>query len=233
VFGAVDNNVGAQIVVGGGATAVFHDTLVNSGQFFVFPDAKVVALENLSFAPTSLLTLQLGAEEEQAQFARIESAGDADLGGALAVTLASGFAPELGDSFQVLTAAGGVNGTFASQALPVLSPGLTWDLDYNPTSLSLNVVAGLAADFNGDGSVNAADLALWKVGYGKATGAIKSDGDADGDGDSDSADFLAWQRELGATLGVPAGSGAGAAVPEPTGAILALVGCAAALRRRK
>src|SRR5690606_11299900 len=49
-------------------------------------------------------------------------------------------------------------------------------------------------DFNGDGMVDAADLAEWKSNFGTGPGA-----DADGDGDSDGADFLAWQQNFGAT----------------------------------
>jgi hypothetical protein len=101
--------------------------------------------------------------------------------------------------------------------------------------LAANVGLGLVAgpgtgpsqrpgDFNGDGSVNAADLAVWKTSFGTNAGA-----DADGDGDSDGNDFLVWQRNLGS-----AATGANAAVPEPSA--LALVVCAlagAACRSRR
>ncbi|WP_428304141.1 hypothetical protein [Lacipirellula sp.] len=71
----------------------------------------------------------------------------------------------------------------------------------------------LAADFNDDDQVDAADLAIWRSGFG-GTG----DGDANGDGRVNGADFLVWQREL------TAGSSAIAtihAVPEPTSVVLA------------
>jgi len=50
------------------------------------------------------------------------------------------------------------------------------------------------ADFNGDNTIGADDLASWSQGYGTITGAEQGDGDADGDGDVDGSDFLAWQR---------------------------------------
>jgi hypothetical protein len=56
--------------------------------------------------------------------------------------------------------------------------------------------AAAAGDFNGDGSVDGEDLALWR--------------DHFGDGAADGADFLMWQR--GANVG-----GSAAAVPEPAG----------------
>lgn len=85
----------------------------------------------------------------------------------------------------------------------------------------------LPADFNGDGFVNASDLAIWKSAAGTT-----SAGDANGDGQTDGADFLVWQRTLGASAG---SSSAIAGVPEPaTAAMLALgaIALGAASRRR-
>ena len=59
-----------------------------------------------------------------------------------------------------------------------------------------NIDGGLAADFNGVGGVDAADLAVWKAAYG-----VNANGDANSDGKSDGADFLTWQRQLGQTAG--------------------------------
>ncbi len=86
------------------------------------------------------------------------------------------------------------------------------------------------ADFNEDSFVNGADLAMWKGAFG-----LNANGDADGDNDTDGRDFLIWQRNLGATASLPAGSGAFAAVPEPVTAVLALAGAAAfaVFRRRR
>lgn len=88
------------------------------------------------------------------------------------------------------------------------------------------------ADFNGNGQVNGDDLAAWKGGFGLATGAAKSVGDANGDFDVDGADFLKWQTQL--TLG-GAALPAVAVVPEPAaGTLLILggVGLARCVRRR-
>ena len=79
------------------------------------------------------------------------------------------------------------------------------------------VTPSLDGDFNGDGFVDAADLndpvLGWKARFG-----------ADLDGD----DFLTWQRNLGA--GTPPATAAAAAVPEPTTALLALMGIVGAVR---
>lgn len=85
----------------------------------------------------------------------------------------------------------------------------------------------LPADFNGDGFVNASDLAIWKSAAGTT-----SAGDANGDGLTDGADFLVWQRSLGASAG---SSSAIAGVPEPAAAAMMALGAVAfvaASRRR-
>lgn len=69
------------------------------------------------------------------------------------------------------------------------------DIGYETITLTL------PADYNGDGDVDAGDLATLENWYG-----INGNGDADGDGDTDGADFLSWQRQynpLGAIASVP------------------------------
>jgi hypothetical protein len=75
-------------------------------------------------------------------------------------------------------------------------------------------------DFNMDGQVNGADLAVWKANIGLASGAFFRQGDADRDGDVDGADFLAWQLAAHA----PSASGAQVAIPEPASAVLGMMG---------
>jgi parallel beta-helix repeat protein len=70
--------------------------------------------------------------------------------------------------------------------------------------------AGVAGDFDGDGNVDAADLAEWKTEF--VAGTLSG------------ADFLTWQRQLGA--------GGATGVPEPTTALLAFVAMLLAQRRK-
>lgn len=60
-----------------------------------------------------------------------------------------------------------------------------------------NIGSGPKSDFNKSGSVDGADLSVWKSGY-----HANANGDADGDGDSDGNDLLTWQRQLGQSGGV-------------------------------
>lgn len=91
------------------------------------------------------------------------------------------------------------------------------DILYLSQNAPETVAPSFASDFNSDGFVNAADLALWKTGFGKTTGAVRGDGDANGDGVVNGADFLTWQREFGSSSATPAA----AAVPEPASVLLA------------
>jgi len=69
---------------------------------------------------------------------RLIVAGDATLGGTLAVTLLDDFQPKVGDVFEFLTAKR-IEGTFADVALPRLDSGLTWRIGYARTSVKLIV----------------------------------------------------------------------------------------------
>lgn len=100
--------------------------------------------------------------------------------------------------------------------------GISFGLNF-----SVSAVGGeLPGDFNGDLSVDSADLGVWEGAFGETPAA-----DANNDGRSDGADMLVWQRNAGLT-----GAAASAhAVPEPAGALLALGSLAgfAAWRRRR
>ena len=77
-------------------------------------------------------------------------------------------------------------------------------------------------DFNGDGDIDAGDLAVIQGGYG-----INASGDSDNDLDTDGADFLIWQRAFTGPL-----LGAGTvAVPEPSAGALLFIALLAISKR--
>jgi hypothetical protein len=82
-------------------------------------------------------------------------------------------------------------------------------------------------DFNGDGSVDGADLAAWQAEFGDAGSGMGADGDLDGD--VDGHDFLFWQQHLSAA----SGKSATGAVPEPSAVVLALGLAGAAVGGRR
>jgi hypothetical protein len=155
--------------------------------------------------------------------------GAASLGGGLQVEFADlgdgVFEPHAGDAFEIVTAAGGLLGSFdeAQLILPALD-GMYWEFDTtSATSLVLRVQAfALPGDFNGDGSVDAADYVLWRKNPG---GAYTPD------------DYATWRINFGRTAG---GSilGAGSvsdSIPEPASWMLVFVAATGAIgvRRRK
>jgi Dockerin type I domain len=79
------------------------------------------------------------------------------------------------------------------------------------------------ADFNGNGSVDAADYSIWQQNFGMNV-AAGTNGDANGDGVVDATDYALWRSQLGqsdTSLG-----GSSAAVPEPGTLALLILGAA-------
>src|SRR5690606_6952095 len=64
----------------------------------------------------------------------------------------------------------------------------------------------LTADFSGNGIIDAADLDIWKTGFGIVGTATQAQGDANGDTNVDGADFLLWQRTFGQSVPPPTAS---------------------------
>jgi hypothetical protein len=79
---------------------------------------------------------------------------------------------------------------------------------------SLAPPGGVAADYNSNGSVDAADYVLWRNG-----GPLQNEVDAPGT--VNAADYNAWRARFGNTAG--SGVGAAAAVPEPGSCVLLIL----------
>ncbi len=148
------------------------------------------------------------------QFDVVTVGGDATLDGQLAVSLSASFTPTAGQQFTVLTA-----GTINDNGL-VLSGSAadSFSLLVGSTSVVLQaIVPGLPGDFNGDGSVDAADYVTWRKGLGTTYS---------------QSDYDVWRSHFGQTAGSGAGVTANAAVPEPaTLFMLIMVMVVACVRR--
>ena len=69
-------------------------------------------------------------------------AGDATLAGNLDVVLVGGHQPVGGNVYEVITFGSRTGNQFDALNLPDIGPDLQWQTDYNPSSLTLTVVAG-------------------------------------------------------------------------------------------
>lgn len=129
--GTLVNGAGATIVslpgVLGGGARVIAGSVNNQGLLSVVPGGAGNLTITQSLSSTGTIALELGGTTVSTGFDRLEILGTATLGGALNVGLFGGFTPASGNSFAVLSATGGVSGTFASTVLPAgIAPAPTY-----------------------------------------------------------------------------------------------------------
>jgi hypothetical protein len=73
-------------------------------------------------------------------------------------------------------------------------------------------LAGMASDFNQDGTVDGFDFLAWQRNLGKPTGAAQAQGSADADGDVDRLDLIKWSQHFGESLTAVASATSSAAL---------------------
>ena len=165
------------------------------------------------------------------QFDRCTLTGAAQVDGTLDIDLGGGYVPVAGDTFNILSATGGVTGSFAALLQPVGMPaGLVFEAAYLPTFAQLVVVESLAGDYNDDGIVNAADYTAWRNNVGTPAGTLPNDVDGGVIGD---AQYATWKANFGMSSGMGAGSLSAVSVPEPSTAVMLIVGMLVVSCRRR
>jgi hypothetical protein len=158
------------------------------------------------------LAIDLRGTTPVTQYDRLAVDRFAFLAGTLEVSL-PGFTPSPGAMFTILTTGEGLFGEFDNVILP---SEFQWDITYGTNDVVLTVVsAGLAGDFNGDGSVDVADYISWRKNGGSQ------------------GDYLAWRANFGMTAGGGSANGSDA-VPEPgIAGLIALAACGLACTRQR
>jgi T5SS/PEP-CTERM-associated repeat protein len=219
-YGSISNGASGRIAVTNESVLIFHDDVTaNGGVITVFPGSSAVFLNDLTVDAEATLLADLAGTGTDTGFGEIEVVGTAQLSGSLQVTLAEGFTPEAGDTFALL-AASQISGSLTLGEMPALPQGLLWNLETEAHRVVLSVVPGLAGDYNGDGSVDAADYVVWRAMEGQMGAGLAADGNGDHVVDGDDYEF--WQSNFGASLAGQAPLGG--AVPEPHSIMLLLSG---------
>ena len=225
--GEVINN--GVLEVNPGVTATYFAPVSGSGSFpgagmhrfevGISPGNSVATWEfdgDVQFGPLGVVQIEIGGTGPD-DFDRLTIGGSASLAGTLALSLVDPlgggnvFTPSDGDTFEILTADGGLGGTtFDALSLPALGGGLIWTVDYGLNAIELTV-SSLDADLDSDGDVDLADLMTWQ----------REDGTASGLAD--------WRAAFGAgsTQAFEA-----ATVPEPAAFLLGTIAAMGLLLRR-
>jgi hypothetical protein len=212
--GSFFESVGGRLINLNGATLTINNAadvvnlnITNRGQIVRVAAAGQMAVQSLTQSETGTLEVRLGGSGV-GEFDQFIVAGAAELDGVLNVSLFNGFVPEGGETFNFISAAGGISGGFDTINWPSFPVGLSWGFnDDNPAIFQIFVY--LPGDFNKDGTVDGGDYVVWR----------KDGGTTD--------DYNTWRSHFGQSIGNGATAGAAvnrAAVPEPPAApLLSLV----------
>ncbi|MEM8679733.1 MAG: hypothetical protein AAGF97_10315, partial [Planctomycetota bacterium] len=194
-----------------------------------FDPAAIEFGGDVTFDADSTLELELfGRHAHQMDW--LDVSGTLSLGGTVDVRLADGFAPSLGDQFDLLNFNALIDDGF-DLILPALPGNLDWDADWFAIDGTVSVVATTVpqnGDANGDGLVDGLDFVIWNSNkFSVVTGGV-ADADFNLDGITDGLDFVIWNDNKFT------GSGSLTAVPEPsTGWLAVALVWAATISRRE
>jgi hypothetical protein len=214
INGTVEGNSPANPVTLTGyikGVGTFNNVLF-TGTFDPGLSSTIVNAGNLTLSPTSTLIMELGGTTPGSGHDQIDASGELAFDGIMQVALVNGFAPAIGQSFNLFNWSS-ASGSFDAINLPTLGASLAWDTSqlYVDGTLSID----LAGNFNHDGTVDAADYVVWR----------KNDGSQAG--------YDMWRANFGATFGSSPGADfANSTVPEPIGWLMLFIGMATVFYRR-
>ena len=167
------------VQVSAGSTAVYFGSVSGSGSFtgsgtnfFEGDLAPGSSPGTMSFGgdvvlgTASTTQIELGGTVA-GEYDQLDISGSISLASTLDTILIDNFSPGLGDMFTIISADGGVTGTFDTTNIPVLGGGLSLDLVYHPTFVALEVISNLLlGDANNDNQVTGADLVIVQQNFG-------------------------------------------------------------------
>ncbi|MEM6798591.1 MAG: dockerin type I domain-containing protein [Planctomycetota bacterium] len=220
--GTITNGAAGLIAIGGGSNATFYDAVnVTAGTLNIAAGSTALFLDDITISAGVSLGITLDASALEDDFdTPLQSAGLATLNAPIGVSLADGFVPSEGDTFELISATGGVVSALINpDNFDPLPSGLEWNVIFSSEGVSAVVVSGgidpgfvIDGDYNGDNIVDAADYAVWRNSLNQTGGGLPADGN--GDGIVDALDLNIWKQNFGRTnVGPPV---LATASPEPT-----------------
>ena len=135
--------------------------------------------------------IELGGTTPGDEYCTLAASGTVTLDGELRILTVGGFTPEVGQTFEIVTA-GVVTGEFSS-----VTADERWCVAYEPTGVSIALLE--PGDMDGDCDVDLDDYAAWAgclLGPNVPTSAGCADADLDGDNDVDLTDFARFQTRF-------------------------------------
>jgi hypothetical protein len=216
--------------------SIVNDGIVRFGSSFFTALTAQVSAVHFEQTEQGILQIELQGTGPD-EFDRLDLTGAATLDGGLGISTLDGYVPTLGDTFNILSAADGVVGTFVTIEQPSAMPsGLVFDVIYGPTLVRLVVMPELIGDYNMNGVVDAADYAQWRDMLGAAVSPF-SGADGDGDGIVDAGDYDVWRAHFGQSAGSSSSLSANASqstfVPEPPTMFVCLIALVARILPRR
>jgi hypothetical protein len=230
------------IQVSGGSTAVFFGDFSGNGCAGTgdvqlegdtrpgFSPGEMSFGGNVAFGPFAGLEIELGGTVVGDEYDQLDVTGDLTLGGTLQVVLIGGFAPGVGDTFDILDWGALAGATFDAIELSGLVGRKAWDTSALYSDGEISVIGMLDGDTDFDWDVDSVDLANLTAVFGEA-GDWHTDFNEDGR--TDLTDFALMRANFGAGVGSSPSADPGTATPEPATLILLSAGLPLLLRRKR
>jgi len=230
------------IQVSGGSTAVFFGELSGNGcsgtgDVFLegdtrpgFSPGEMSFGGNVAFGPIAGLEIELGGTVGGDDYDRLDVAGVLTPGGTLQVVLIDEFAPDVGDTFNILDWGTLAGAEFDIVKLPALAGRKAWDVSDLYTNGVIGVIGMLDGDTDVDWDVDAVDYDTFVGMFG---GPADWRCDFNEDGVIDIADFALQRAHYGEGVSPSEIPEDAATTPEPATLSLLALGGLAVLRRRR
>ncbi len=208
--------------------------IINDGDIAPGASAGELTLDvgALSFGSTGSFTAELGGLTAGAEYDQLAVLGNVTLDGTLNASLINGYAPAVGDCFDVLITNGTLTGTFSTVNLPA-GPGEGFSIYYGSNYVRITVLR-LDGDLNGDGYVGLTDLDIVLNNWNQyVTPGDYLAGDPSGDGyvGLDDLDWVLLNWNTGTQFPTP--PAVDVSVPEPATVMLLLAGMIGAVRCKR